>query len=53
MVKKTIVMEGNAVGQLGRLLRRETGIAVDHLILRYDGLPFTPDFILSNLASEA
>ena len=51
--KKTIVMEGNAVGQLGRLLRRETGIAVDHLILRYDGLPFTPDFILSNLASEA
>jgi 2-oxoglutarate/2-oxoacid ferredoxin oxidoreductase subunit alpha len=51
--KKTMVMEGNAVGQLGRLLRRETGIVADHLILRYDGLPFTPDFILSNLASEA
>ena len=51
--KKTIVMEGNAVGQLARLLRRETGLTADHLVLRYDGLPFTPDFILRNLASEA
>jgi len=51
--KKTIVVEANAVGQLGRLLRRETGLAADHLVLRYDGLPFTPEFILRNLESEA
>lgn len=49
---KTVVVEGNAVGQLARLLRRETGITADHLVLRSDGLPFTPDFILRNLEAE-
>ena len=51
--QKTVVVEGNAVGQLARLLRRETGIKADHLVLRYDGLSFTPEFILRNLKSEA
>jgi len=51
--QKTVVVEGNAVGQLARLLRRETGIIADHLVLRSDGLPFTPDFILRHLESEA
>jgi 2-oxoglutarate ferredoxin oxidoreductase subunit alpha len=51
--QKTIMVEANAVGQLGRLLRRETGLAPDHLILRYDGLPFTPEYILQNLPKEA
>jgi 2-oxoglutarate/2-oxoacid ferredoxin oxidoreductase subunit alpha len=50
---KTIVVEANAVGQLARLLRRETGLRADHLVLRYDGLPFTPEFILRDLAAEA
>ncbi|MGQ9688442.1 MAG: 2-oxoacid:acceptor oxidoreductase subunit alpha [Desulfobaccales bacterium] len=51
-VKKLVCVEGNAVGQLGRLLRRETGRAPDHLILRYDGLPFTPEYILRHLPGE-
>jgi len=51
--QKTLVVEGNAVGQLARLLHRETGIVADHLVLRSDGLPFTPDFILRNLEAEA
>jgi hypothetical protein len=38
---------------LGRLLRRETGLTPDHLLLRYDGLPFTPEYILQNLPKEA
>lgn len=51
--KKLVLAEGNAAGQLGRLLRQETGIAADHAILRYDGLPFTPEYILRGLAGEA
>ena len=50
--KKVIMVEGNAVGQLGRLLCRETGRAPDHLILRYDGLAFTPEFVLRGLAGQ-
>lgn len=39
------VVEGNAVGQLARLIRTETGIQVDGMILKYDGRPFTPAYI--------
>lgn len=48
--QKVIMVEANAAGQLGRLLRRETGLVPDHLILRYDGLPFTPEYVLRGLA---
>ena len=51
--KKLVLVEGNAAGQMGRLLRQETGIKADHAILRYDGLAFTPEFILRGLAGEA
>ena len=51
--KKTVVVEANASGQLAGLLRRETGVVADHLILRYDGLPFTPEYILRELAGIA
>jgi 2-oxoglutarate ferredoxin oxidoreductase subunit alpha len=39
------VVEGNAGGQLARLIRTETGIKVDGKILKYDGRPFTPKYI--------
>ncbi len=42
---KTYVVEGNASGQLARLIRTETGIAVEGKILKYDGRPFTPVWI--------
>lgn len=48
--KKTVVVEANASGQLHRLLRQETGLAADHQVLRYDGLPFTPEYVLRGLA---
>ncbi len=51
--KKLVLVEANAAGQLGRLLRQETGIKAGHAILRYDGLPFTPEYILRGLAGEA
>ncbi len=44
-----LTVEGNAAGQLARLIRRETGYSVAGSILRYDGLPFTP----LGIASEA
>ncbi len=49
--QKLVIVEQNAGGQFNRLLRQETGLAADHLVLRYDGLPFTPEFILRGLAA--
>lgn len=40
--RKSYVIEGNASGQLARLIRTETGITVDGKVLKYDGRPFTP-----------
>lgn len=37
-----VTVENNAVGQLARLIRRESGVRVGGTISRYDGLPFTP-----------
>jgi 2-oxoglutarate ferredoxin oxidoreductase subunit alpha len=47
--KKLVLVEANASGQLNRLLRQETGLKADHLVLRYDGAPFTPEYILRGL----
>ncbi len=43
------MVEGNAFGQMARLIRRETGFKIPKMILRYDGLPITPDNILKQL----
>jgi 2-oxoglutarate ferredoxin oxidoreductase subunit alpha len=50
--KNLVAVEGNATGQLSRLLRQETGLAADHLVLRYDGRPFTPEYILRELQGQ-
>lgn len=50
---KVMMIEMNAGGQLARLIRQETGFKVDQLINRYDGRPFTPEYILKELAKEA
>ncbi len=47
--KRIIAVEQNATGQLAKLLRMETGIRVDHRVLRYDGRPFTPEDILEGV----
>ncbi len=49
---KIYVVEGNATGQLARLIRAETGIKVDGTILKYDGRPFTPAYIIEKLKKE-
>ncbi|KAF5411534.1 MAG: 2-oxoglutarate synthase subunit KorA [Candidatus Methanogasteraceae archaeon] len=40
------MVESNATGQLGRLLRGEYGIAITRRITRYDGLPLDHEYIM-------
>ena len=47
--KKAYVIEGNATGQLARLIRQETGKKETGTILKYDGRPFTPAHIIQEL----
>jgi len=44
-----VSVEGNAVGQLARLVRRETGFHIERRVPRYDGLPHTPESVLRGL----
>jgi 2-oxoglutarate ferredoxin oxidoreductase subunit alpha len=44
--KQVICVESNATGQLAQLIRKETGFVIKKRILRYDGLPITPEYIL-------
>lgn len=48
--KEVVSVEGNAFGQLARLIRRETGFQILKQVKRYDGLPITPEYILSSYA---
>ena len=43
--KRVVVVENNISGQFARHLRAETGIKPEALVLKYDGEPFTPNFI--------
>jgi 2-oxoglutarate ferredoxin oxidoreductase subunit alpha len=47
--RNLVAVENNATGQLARLLRAHTGIQVDSKILRFDGRPLSPDYILARL----
>jgi len=46
---EVVCVEGNAFGQFARLIRRETGFRVHTRVPRYDGLPFTANYILKAL----
>jgi hypothetical protein len=43
--KRTVMVENNFTGQFARHLRAESGYAVHHLLVRYDGEPFEPLWI--------
>jgi len=49
--KQVVCIESNATGQFAGLIGRETGFGIQRRILRYDGLPITPEFILRGLGS--
>ena len=42
---RTIIIENNKTSQLGGIIREQTGLDVDHRILKYDGRPFSPEDI--------
>ncbi|MFO8010557.1 MAG: 2-oxoacid:acceptor oxidoreductase subunit alpha [Dehalococcoidia bacterium] len=46
------VVEGNASGQMARLIKAETGRNVTGRILRYDGRPLTPEYIAGAIEKE-
>ncbi|HWR02616.1 MAG TPA: 2-oxoacid:acceptor oxidoreductase subunit alpha [Humidesulfovibrio sp.] len=48
---RAVCVEGNATGQLARLIRQETGFRFTDLVLRFDGLPISAAFILRGLES--
>ena len=48
--REVVSVEGNALGQLARLIRREAGFHIERKVLRYDGLPLTPESILHELS---
>ncbi len=47
--RKTMVVENNYSGQLAKLIRMETGIAMDEKCLKYDGEPFYPGDIVARI----
>ncbi len=47
--KKIVLVEGNAQGQLGSLLRQESGIEIREKILKFDGRPFFYDELIERL----
>jgi 2-oxoglutarate ferredoxin oxidoreductase subunit alpha len=48
--EKVVSIEGNAFGQMARLIRRETGFHIKKQVLRYDGFPITPEAILRGVS---
>jgi 2-oxoglutarate/2-oxoacid ferredoxin oxidoreductase subunit alpha len=48
--REVICIESNATGQMAKIIRRETGFNISKKILRYDGLPLTPEFVLRQIA---
>ncbi len=46
---EAVVIEGNATGQFAGLLASEAGFSPARLVTRYDGLNFTPEYILRAL----
>jgi 2-oxoacid:acceptor oxidoreductase, alpha subunit len=48
---EVVAVEGNATGQFASLVAKETGFKVGSSILRFDGRPLSPEFVLKGLAS--
>ena len=49
---RVVMVEGNHTGQLAALIRRETDFAMHDLVLRYDGLPMTAQYIVDALQTN-
>jgi 2-oxoglutarate/2-oxoacid ferredoxin oxidoreductase subunit alpha len=50
--KRVILIEGNYQGQLGALLKQETGIDIPEKMLKYDGRPFFYEEVIEALSQK-
>jgi len=50
--RRTFAVENNATAQFAQLLRAETGLQVSGTILKFDGRPFTPAYVMEHLKKE-
>ena len=50
--QRSYVVESNASGQLAQLIQAETGKKVSGKILKFDGRPFTPRYIVQEVTKE-
>jgi len=48
-VEKSFCVEGNSSGQFAALLKSQSGLSVDHRVLKYDGRPFYAEEILEEV----
>jgi len=49
--KRLVLVEENYSGQLGSLIREQTGVKIDQRILKYDGRPFSEDELVRELSN--
>lgn len=47
-----VTVESNVTGQLARLIRAETGVDLTGMLLKYDGRPITPAYIIDRFLKE-
>jgi len=47
--RTTVLIEPNYSGQLGALIREQTGILTDHRVLKYDGRPFSRNEVVEGV----
>lgn len=45
----TVAVENNYTGQMANVIRAQTGLSVDERILKYDGRPFSSEYIIAQL----
>ncbi|MBA7703207.1 hypothetical protein ES703_111989 [subsurface metagenome] len=50
--KQSFCVENNATGQLARIIRAETGKQVTGKILKFDGRPFSSQYIIKELKKK-
>ena len=48
--KKLVLVEENYSGQLGALIREQTGVKIEQRILKFDGRPFSEDELVRELS---
>jgi len=51
--KELIVVESNPTGQMADVITGETGLKVGKKVLRFDGRPLTPRYIIDKISVEA